>query len=74
MAIRIAPRPVLHHGRTGHDWTRPQLRPAQVHEDAAGLPQGLLGFAGMTSVLVKDWARPEPIFVNGLASVDAAAR
>ena len=36
--------------------------------------QGLLGFAGMTSVIVKDWARPEPVFVRGLASVDVAAR
>ncbi len=36
--------------------------------------QGLLGFAGLTSVVVKELAHSEPMFVHGLASVDAAAR
>ena len=36
--------------------------------------QGLLGFAGLASVVVKDWAHSEPTFVHGVASVDAAAR
>ena len=29
--------------------------------------QGLLGFAGLASVVVKDWAHSEPIFVHGVA-------
>ena len=36
--------------------------------------QGLLGFAGLTSVMVRDWAYAEPVFVHGVASVDVAAR
>ena len=36
--------------------------------------QGLLGFAGLTSVVVKEWTYSEPIFVYGVASADAAAR
>ena len=32
--------------------------------------QGLLGFAGLTTVVVKDWAYSEPTFVYGVASVD----
>jgi hypothetical protein len=36
--------------------------------------QGLLGFAGLTTVVVKDWAHSEPTFVYGVASVDEAAR
>jgi hypothetical protein len=35
--------------------------------------QGLLGFAGLASVVVKDWAHSEPIFVHGVAQ-GAAAR
>ena len=29
--------------------------------------QGLLGFAGLTTVVVKDWAHAEPTFVHGAA-------
>jgi hypothetical protein len=36
--------------------------------------QGLLGFAGMTSVIVKDWARAEPVFIRDVASLDVALR
>jgi hypothetical protein len=36
--------------------------------------QGLLGFAGLTTVVVKDWAQSEPAFVYGVASLDEAAR
>ena len=36
--------------------------------------QGLLGFAGMTSVIVKGWTQPEPVFVHSVAAVDARAR
>ena len=28
--------------------------------------QGLLGFAGLTTVILKDWAKPEPVLVVGL--------
>ena len=28
--------------------------------------QGLLGFAGLTTVVLKDWAYSEPTFVNGI--------
>lgn len=31
--------------------------------------QGLLGVAGLTTVVVKEWARSEPVFVVGVASV-----
>ncbi len=33
--------------------------------------QGLLGFAGLTSVVLRDFAHREPTFVQGLTSVDA---
>jgi hypothetical protein len=36
--------------------------------------QGLLGFAGLTTVVLKDWAYSEPTFVHGLASVDTVSR
>lgn len=36
--------------------------------------QGLLGFAGLTTVVLKDWAHTEPTFVRGVASIDAEAR
>lgn len=36
--------------------------------------QGLLGFAGLTTVVLKDWSYSEPTFVYGVASVDEAAR
>jgi hypothetical protein len=36
--------------------------------------QGLLGFAGLTSVMVRDWSYSEPVFVRGVAPVDVAAR
>lgn len=35
--------------------------------------QGLLGFAGLATVVLKDWAKPEPVFVVGLEQVDEAA-
>ena len=35
--------------------------------------QGLLGFAGVTLVVLKDWPHTEPTFVVGVASVDADA-
>jgi hypothetical protein len=33
--------------------------------------QGLLGFAGLTSIILKDWPHQEPIFVNGTAAIDS---
>ena len=36
--------------------------------------QGLLGFAGLTTVVLKDWAYSEPTFVYGVASIDAGRR
>jgi hypothetical protein len=31
--------------------------------------QGLLGFAGLTTVVVKEWGRSEPVFVVGVANL-----
>lgn len=31
--------------------------------------QGLLGFAGLTTVMIKEWSRSEPVFVVGVADI-----
>jgi hypothetical protein len=31
--------------------------------------QGLLGFAGLTTVVVKEWGRSEPVLVVGVADM-----
>ncbi len=36
--------------------------------------QGLLGFAGVTTIVMKDFIHDEPVFVQGAASVIPAAR
>ena len=36
--------------------------------------QGLLGFAGVTTIVLKDRMQPEPVFVVGAASVIPASR
>ena len=35
--------------------------------------QGLLGFAGVTTIVIKDFVRDEPVFVQGAASVIPAS-
>lgn len=35
--------------------------------------QGLLGFAGLTTVLLKDWAKTEPTFVVGVDTTTTSA-
>ena len=36
--------------------------------------QGLLGFAGVTAIVLKDRMQPEPVFVVGAANVVPASR
>ena len=35
--------------------------------------QGLLGFAGVTTIVMRDWVKAEPVFVRGADTVTPAS-
>lgn len=61
----------LAHDETRTFWGRRAMRHASNMLMVLLYAQGLLGFAGMASVILKDWTHSEPAFVHRVASADA---